>query len=67
MNDYDLILNTSLYEAPKYSYEGLSNNIPIVSTFFTTGLIELFIPYWIYPSPRSENELAKLIKKHFRK
>tara|TARA_A100001388_G_scaffold275608_1_gene261470 strand:- start:5520 stop:6626 length:1107 start_codon:yes stop_codon:yes gene_type:complete len=64
MNDYDLILNTSLYEGlPNILIEGLSNNIPIVSTFFTTGLIELFIPYWIYPSPRSENELAKLIKK----
>ncbi len=64
MNDYDLILNTSFYEGlPNILIEGLSNNIPIVSTFFTTGLIELFIPYWIYPSSRSENELAKLIKK----
>ena len=64
INDYDLILNTSFYEGlPNILIEGLSNNIPIVSTFFTTGLIELFIPYWIYPSSRSENELANLIKK----
>ncbi len=60
--EYDLILHTSYYEGlPNTFIESLSKNIPIVSTFFTTGLCELFIPYWIYPSQRSAIDLADKI------
>ncbi len=62
LSEYDLILHTSYYEGlPNTFIESLSKNIPIVSTFFTTGLCELFIPYWIYPSQRSAIDLADKI------
>ena len=61
--EYDLILHTSYFEGlPNTFIEALTEKIPIVSTIFTTGLCELFIPYWIYPSERSSSDLAEKIE-----
>ena len=61
--EYDIVLHTSHYEGlPNTFIESLSNHIPIVSTIFTTGLCELFIPYWVYPCERSAASLAEKIK-----
>ncbi len=61
--EFDLILHTSHFEGlPNTFIESLSKNIPIVTTFFTTGLCELFIPYWIYPCQRSAIDLAEKIR-----
>lgn len=63
LDEYDLILHTSQFEGlPNTFIESLSRNIPIVTTLFTTGLCELFIPYWIYPCERSALDLAEKIK-----
>ena len=59
---YDIFLHTSYYEGlPNTFLESLYYNTPIVSTFFTTGLCELFIPYWIYPSARDKFEIRDRI------
>ena len=61
--EFDLVLHTSHFEGlPNTFIESLSKNIPIVTTFFTTGLCELFIPYWIYPCKRSAIDLAEKIR-----
>ncbi len=62
--DYDVFLHTSYFEGlPNTFLEVLYNNIPIVSTCFTTGLSELFIPFWVYPSSRDKYEIKKMIIK----
>ena len=62
-NEYDIILHTSFFEGlPNTFIEALKENIPIVSSIFTTGLCELFIPYWIYPCERSSFILAKKVE-----
>ena len=51
MSEFNCLLITSQFEGlPNVIIEALSNNLPIISTQFCTGLLELFIPYWVYIS-----------------
>ena len=62
---YCCYLSTSLYEGlPNTFLEALKNRIPIVTTTFRSGALELFIPYWVYPVFKpSPEHLANTVKK----
>jgi glycosyltransferase involved in cell wall biosynthesis len=60
---YTCMLFTSQAEGlPNAIIEALCNNVPVISTMFRTGLLELSVPSWIYISSTNQPEnLAKLI------
>ena len=61
--DYTCLLHTSLWEGmPNAILESLACDLPVVSTFFQTGLHELFIPFWIYPSNSDPFQLSRNIE-----
>ena len=60
--EFDCLIHTSEFEGlPNVFIEALGNGIPVVSTYFTTGLLELFIPFWVYVSSADSKALASQI------
>lgn len=56
------VLNTSQLEGlPNTVLESLASSLPVVSTYFISGLYELFIPFWIYMSDDTPSQLASSI------
>ncbi|MDB4683213.1 glycosyltransferase [bacterium] len=63
-SSFDCLIHTANYEGlPNVLIEAISKKVPVISTFFSTGLLELFIPYWVYISPKNSVALAELIIK----
>lgn len=61
-SSFTCLLSTSLAEGlPNVFIESLKSNLPIVTTYFDTGFLELFMPYWIYVSDESPSRIASTI------
>lgn len=61
-SDYDCLLFTSEAEGvPNTILEALKSGLPIVTTIFRTGLLEIFTPFWVIFAHASPELLAQKI------
>lgn len=56
------LLHTSAYEGmPNSLLESLTQGIPVVSTLFTTGLLEIYAPFWVTLANDDPSDIANSI------